>query len=95
MCEIANPEKNEVGVLTHGDRDTWAKMRHHLDVVLGNGEVLRKIDAAIHTICLDNWTHDDKVADVTTKHIIVGPNQANRWADKSLRFFVEMVYELE
>ena len=90
-CEISNPEKrNEVGVLTHGDRDTWAKMRHHLDVELGNRKKLKKIDSAIFTICLDDWTHDDKDADVATKHMIVGPDPANRWADKSIRYFAKL-----
>ena len=78
-------KSDEIGVLTHADRDTWAKMRHHLEVNLRNKESLTKLDSAIFAICLDDWTHDDMHPERTTKHLVVGPNPANRWADKSIR----------
>ena len=82
---LTTTRSDELGVLTHADRDTWAQMRHHLEVNLGNGESLRKLDSSLFTICLDDWTHDDKHPERSTKHIVVGPNPANRWADKSIR----------
>ena len=33
---LRTTRSDEIGVLTHADRDTWAKMRHHLDTNLGN-----------------------------------------------------------
>ena len=83
---LSTTKSDEIGVLTHADRDTWAEMRHHLDTNLGNGESLKKLDSAIFAICLDEWTHDDKHPERTTKHLVVGPNPANRWADKSIRY---------
>ena len=82
---LRTTRSDEIGVLTHADRDTWAKMRHHLDTNLGNSKALNKLDSAIFAICLDDWTHDDKHPERTTKHLVVGPNPANRWADKSIR----------
>ena len=91
---LSTTKSDEIGVLTHADRDTWAKLRHHLDATLGNGESLRKLDSALFAICLDDWTHDDKFPERTTKHLVVGPNPANRWADKSIRS-VASVYEVK
>ena len=83
--KISKPS-DEIGVLTHADRDTWAKLRNHLDKNLGNKDTLKKLDSAIYAICIDDWTHDDKYPERTTKHLVVAPNPANRWADKSIRY---------
>ena len=85
---LIRDKSDEIGILTHADRDTWAKVRNHLEVNLGNSESLKKLDSAIFAICLDDWTHDDKFPERTTKHLVVGPNPANRWADKSIRLVI-------
>lgn len=53
-----------VAALTSENRDTWASMRHLLEAIPGNEEVLKLIDSAIFVLCLDD--HEvNSVADVT------------------------------
>ena len=50
----------------------------HLD-----NEDLRK--RLVSVINIDDWEHDDDDLNVSNKNIVVGPNPANRWYDKSVR----------
>lgn len=58
------PPNFPVAVLTSENRDTWANMRHALEAIPGNEEVLRLIDSAVFVLCLDD--HDvNSISDVT------------------------------
>ena len=53
-----------LAALTSENRDTWASMRHALETIPGNEEVLKLIDSAIFVLCLDD--HEvNSIADVT------------------------------
>ena len=58
------PPNFPVAALTSENRDTWASMRHVLEAIPGNEEVLKLIDSAIFVLCLDD--HEvNSIADVT------------------------------
>lgn len=58
------PPNFPVAALTSENRDTWASMRHALEAIPGNEEVLKLIDSAIFLLCLDD--HEvNSIADVT------------------------------
>jgi len=74
-----------VAALTSENRDTWASMRHLLEAIPGNEEVLKLIDSAIFVLCLDD--HEvNSVADVT-RTFLHGDGK-NRWFDKSLQLII-------
>ncbi|KAJ7381814.1 Carnitine O-palmitoyltransferase 2, mitochondrial [Desmophyllum pertusum] len=48
------PPNFPVAALTSENRDTWASMRHALEVIPGNEEILRLIDSAVFALSLDD-----------------------------------------
>lgn len=62
--DTSPPSKFPVAALTTENRDTWANIRHALQVEPGNEEALRSIDSAIFVLCLDDHGVQS-VADVT------------------------------
>ena len=77
-----------VGVLTAGNRDNWARLRKIMEEDLGNGDVFHQVDSALFAICIDDWVHGEDTVDATNKNLVVGPNPANRWYDKSISMMV-------
>ena len=65
IIEDSTPAPNfPVAALTSENRDSWASMRHALEAIPGNEEVLKLIDSAVFALCLDD--HDvSSIADVT------------------------------
>lgn len=65
IIEDSAPAPNfPVAALTSENRDSWASMRHALEAIPGNEEVLKLIDSAVFVLCLDD--HDvSSIADVT------------------------------
>lgn len=79
------PPNFPVAALTSENRDTWASMRHALEAIPGNKEVLKLIDGAIFVLCLDD--HEvNSIADVT-RTFLHGDGK-NRWFDKSLQLIL-------
>ena len=80
--DVSSVPSSGIGVFTGSHRDLWTEMRAHL-VDLGNEAALETIDSALYCICLDDWAHDEEKMIDSVKHLVVGPDPANRWFDKS------------
>jgi len=86
ILETNKPSKNPVGVLTAGNRDTWAKERKHLESI-GNNEILSAIDDSIFNLVLD----DTSTPPTDMKSLIqdfLHSDGLNRWFDKSFSLIV-------
>lgn len=86
IIEDSTPAPNfPVAALTSENRDSWASMRHALEAIPGNEEVLKLIDSAVFVLCLDD--HDvSSIADVT-RTFLHGDGR-NRWFDKSFQLII-------
>ncbi|XP_067001978.1 carnitine O-palmitoyltransferase 2, mitochondrial isoform X2 [Anabrus simplex] len=74
------PAEYPIGVLTAGNRDSWAQTRKHLESI-GNSEVFNLIDSSFFNICLDDVElKDDRM--LMVRNFLHGDG-CNRWFDKS------------
>lgn len=74
-----------IGILTTADRNHWATLRHELQNI-GNENVLKKIDNAFISICLDDKDVGDDLYGLC-RNYLHGDGQ-NRWFDKSVSLII-------
>lgn len=70
--------------LTSEDRDIWAGLRQKL-VQGGNEETLRRVDAAVFCLCLDDFPVKDLIH---LSHSMLHGDGTNRWFDKSFNLIL-------
>ena len=78
-----------VGALTAEDRDTWAAARAELESVSEeNRDSLLLVDSSLFAVNIDlDWAMNPEDLRTANKNTVVGPDPANRWFDKSVRYF--------
>ncbi|XP_042193098.1 carnitine O-acetyltransferase isoform X3 [Callorhinchus milii] len=87
--------KEPIGILTTGHRNTWAKAYNTLTKDKVNKESVKRIQRSIFTVCLDAPV--PKVSDELYLSHVAGQmlhgggsrwNSGNRWFDKTLQFII-------
>ncbi|XP_029474182.1 carnitine O-palmitoyltransferase 2, mitochondrial [Rhinatrema bivittatum] len=73
-----------LGYLTSEERNTWALLRQKL-LENGNEEALKKVDAAVFCLCLDDFPIKDHNH---LSHNMLHGTGLNRWFDKSLSLII-------
>ncbi|KAL8653880.1 MAG: hypothetical protein Q9226_003662 [Calogaya cf. arnoldii] len=78
--------RDSIASLTADDRDSWTKLRQHLQALHDqNAMVLEIIDSAAFVICLDDG--QPTTASERVNQFFLG-RPSNRWSDKTLQFVV-------
>eukprot|EP00854_Cymbomonas_tetramitiformis_P005265 gene5265-6400_t len=68
-----------IAALTTEDRNVWAGLREKLEADEANVAALKKVDAGIIAVCLDDKPYESQVDKAA--HLLIGPAE-NRWWDK-------------
>ncbi|KAI5925744.1 polyketide synthase [Camillea tinctor] len=89
ILEASNDPQPSVCALTADNRDSWASLRHELELDADNAAALAVIDSAAFVICLD----DESPSTAGERHmqfLLNGESHpfANRWLDKPVQFAV-------
>ncbi|XP_050425951.1 carnitine O-palmitoyltransferase 2, mitochondrial isoform X2 [Adelges cooleyi] len=79
------PSEHPVGVLTTSERDNWARLRTHLEM-LGNKDTLNAIDNSLMMIALDDESLNSEPISIVKQYL--HSNGTNRWFDKSFTLIV-------
>ncbi|KAI1500661.1 polyketide synthase [Biscogniauxia marginata] len=86
---ISDEQQPTVCTLTADERDSWATLRHELELDPDNAAALAVLDSAAFVVCLD----DESPSNAGERHmqfLLNGQHQpfANRWLDKPAQFAV-------
>ncbi|CAJ0935588.1 unnamed protein product, partial [Mesorhabditis belari] len=86
---------NQLGIVSGGERDQWAKVYKNLESNITNARSLRLIEEALFIVCIDQptkplagYTEKDEQARSTLHGSGSKANSGNRWFDKTIQFII-------
>ncbi|XP_046547612.1 carnitine O-acetyltransferase-like isoform X1 [Haliotis rubra] len=96
IVEMSPNAAPSIGVLTMGDRTSWAKTYKHLVKDKANKTAMESLQRSIFVMCLDSTgpqpTDEDHANSLAITQMLHGGgsayNSGNRWFDKTLQFVV-------
>ncbi|KUI60224.1 Lovastatin diketide synthase LovF [Cytospora mali] len=91
IIEASDKPRLPICTLTSDNRDSWARMRHGLELDVGNAAAFAAIDSAAFVLCLDDKS-PRTAGERHMQFLLQGCNGpqafSNRWQDKSMQFAV-------